>query len=345
MHMENKGEIHSINTNVKSKRIIASIMKWVLLLGLLIFACVKNKDFMYSALLQVKMTPVNKIIWCIVLANLYFLAEGCIISSMTATGEKRLSILQGLSCAYMCAFYRLATLGSGNGIAQLYYYNTKGITVSRGTGMALSQYTFQKITIGIMGVISFICLVISGETKIMKYFMLMLAGVAVISVICLFLFAITVSKKISKIVMSLGKKIIKPKSRLYGQLERGEKAIQSLQEQGRIVWQNRKLFFVVVILNILKFACWYSIPGILFTEEYSINLLLCLAIMAVCNMLGCVMVAPSGVGTLEFVFALLFSTVIPQGEAIAAAIIIYRFFTWILPFVIGLIPATFLKKE
>ena len=344
-HMENKGEIHSVDSKLKKKKIISNMIKWVMIFGLLLFAYIKNKEFMYSAFVQVKVTPINKIVWCLILSNLYFLAEGCIISSMTATGEKKLTILQGMSCAYMCAFYRLATLGSGNGIAQLYYYNTKGISVSRGTGMALSQYTFQKITIGIMGVLSFLCLVISGETKIMKYYLLMLAGVVVISAICLFLFAVTVSEKISQMVINLGKKIIKPEKKLYIQIERGEKAIHSLQEQGRLVWHNRKLFFIVVILNILKFACWYVIPGILFAEEYSVNVFLCLAIMAVCNMLGCVMVAPSGVGTLEFVFALLFGTIIPHGEIIAAAIIIYRLFTWILPFIIGLIPATFLKKE
>lgn len=329
---------------IDKKKIIGNILKWVFIIGLLTFACIKNKEFMSDALKVVKTTPKVLLVLCHLLANLYFVAEGKIISSMTERGERKLSLIQGMSCAYMCSFYRLATLGSGNGIAQLYYYNTKGITVSSATGMAISQYTFQKITIGVMGVVSFICLILFGDNKLLKYTGYMLAGVVVISAICIFLFVITVSKKISDFIMFLARKIIKEKSKLYAKLDDAQKAIDSLQNQGRIVWNDKKLFFVVVILNIFKFTCWYIIPGVLFAGEFSVNIFMCLALMAVCNMLGCVMIAPSGVGTLDFVFAIFFGSIIGSAEAVAAAILIYRFFTWIIPFLIGLIPAAFLKK-
>ena len=124
-----------------------------------------------------------------------------------------------------------------------------------------------------------------------------------------------------------------------------QEAINRLQSQSRLIWKDKTLFLQVVFLNVFKFACWYIIPGILFIGRYNINLIFALTLMAVCNMLGCVMLAPSGVGTLDYVFSLLFGTVIPDGEVIAATIVLYRFFTWIVPFLIGIIPAAFLKKE
>lgn len=334
------------NTNeiINKKKVIGNVLKWIFIAGLLMFAYIKNKDFMADSLKVVKTTPKVLLVLCLLLANLYFVAEGKIISSMTERGERKLSVIQGMSCAYMCMFYRLATLGSGNGIAQLYYYNTKGITVSSATGMALSQYTFQKITIGVMGVVSFICLILFGDGKLLKYTGYMIAGVVVISAICIFLFLITVSKKISDFIMMLGRRIVKGKSKLYAKLDDAQNAIDSLQSQGRIVWNDKKLFFVVVILNILKFSCWYIIPGVLFAGEFNVNIFMCLALMAVCNMLGCVMIAPSGVGTLDFVFAIFFGSIIGSAETVAAAILIYRLFTWIIPFLIGLIPAAFLRK-
>lgn len=340
-----KTQENKLAKTARKKGIYKNIFKWMLIIGLLTFAFFKNQEFMLSAIGEVKKTALPKLLLCMLFANLYFVAEGSIISSMTASGEKKLTLFQGMSCAYMCAFYRLATLGSGNGLAQLYYYNTKGITVSRGTGMALSQYTFQKITIGIMGVLSFFILLAFGEDRLLKYIWFMFAGVLVISFICIFLFVITVSKKISDLLMKLARKIIKEKNRLYKKLGEVQHAIDNLQEQGRIVWKDKKLFVRVVLLNIIKFACWYVIPGVLFSETYSLNIFFCLALMAVCNMLGCVMVAPSGVGTLDFVFALFFGSIISQAKAVAAAIIIYRFFTWVVPFIIGLIPAAFLKRE
>lgn len=343
--MEKQNLAEKNNTAIiEQKKVLGHVLKWVLILGLLVFACMKNQAFMKEAVTEVMHTSVWKLIICLLLANLYFVAEGTIIGRMTSTGETRLTIGQGISCAYMCAFYRLATLGSGNGIAQLYYYNTKGIHVAEATGMSLSQYTFQKITIGVMGVLSFIGLVISGNKNLLAYAGYMLAGVVVISFICVFLFVITVSKKVSDWVMKLARRLIKEKWKIYGKLDQAQAAIDSLQNQGRLIWHDKKLFLQVVLLDVLKFSCWYAIPGILFVQEFDVNLFMCLALMAVCNMLGCVMVAPSGVGTLDFVFAVFFGSIIPEGDSVAAAIVIYRFFTWVVPFLIGLIPAAFLKK-
>lgn len=211
--------------------------------------------------------------------------------------------------------------------------------------MSLAQYTFQKITIGLFGVVSFLLLILSGHSGIRKYAWYMFAGAVVISLICLFLFILTVSKKFSDLIMKLARKLVKQKSRLYPLLNKAQVSIDYLQEQGRIVWKDKRLFLTVVGLDFFKFACWYAIPGIFFAGSYSVTVATCLGLTAVCNMVGCVMLAPSGVGTLDFVFALFFACVIPDGDAVAAALVIYRLFTWIVPFVIGLVPALAVRKR
>lgn len=330
---------------MKENKILSNVIKWIIIFGLLVFACVKNKEIMRRAILAILDIPTKTILICIVLANLYYVAEGAIISCMTKTCEHRLTIFQGISCSYMCAFYKLATLGSGTALAQLYYFNTKGIDVSRATGIALSQYTFQKITIGVYGVVSFAVLMAIGNESLAKYTIYMVLGVIVISCICIFLFIITVSKKISDFVMKIARRIIKPKSKLHDKLDKAENSVNSLQEQGRIIWKDKRLFVTVVLLNIAKFTCWYGIPGIVFGTEFDVNMILCLALMSVCNMIGCVMLAPSGVGTLDYVFTMFFASVVPLPESVAAALVIYRFFTWIMPFIIGTIPSVLVKKE
>jgi hypothetical protein len=323
----------------------SNLIKWGLILCLLVFAWFKNRDFMGEAMDYVMDIPFPTAFICLLLANFYFLTEGAIISRMTATENTRLTLVNGICCAYMCAFYRLATLGSGNGIAQIYYYTTKGIDASRGTGMAITQYTFQKITIGVFGIVSFILLILTGDKGILEYSGYMLAGAIIILIICLALFLIAVSKKISDFVMKLGYKLFKPGTRLNARLNDAQHAIDNLQHQGQILWKNKSLFVHVLALNIIKLACWYAIPGVFFHYDYRVNILFCLALMAVVNMLAGVMLAPSGVGTLDFVFAIFFSTVIPDDNVIAAAIVIYRFFTWVIPFIIGLIPALLIKRK
>lgn len=330
---------------LEKKKVISSIVKWILILGLLVFACIKYKSFFREAINEISDISAESIAICAVLANIYFLAEGIIISRMTSKEEHTLSLLQGISCAYMCAFYRVSTLGSGTAVAQLYYYNTKKISVSRASGMSMAQYTFMKITVGVMGICSFIILIISGDKDIKKYWDYMLAGSIVIALVCLFLFIITVSEKISDLLIKLSYKLVKEKSRLYPKLADGERAVKNLQECGRMLWHDKLLFLQVIFLNMFKFTCWYCIPGTILRERFDVGMLTCLLLMAVCNMIGCVMIAPSGVGTLEFVVTIFFGTIIPEGDVIVATLVIYRFFTWIVPFVIGIIPALFLRKK
>ena len=184
------------------KMVLKSIAKWLVIFALIAFVCYKNQDLMQEALEEIQITPVWKLVVCLLLGNLYFIAEGCIISEMTNTCDHRLSVWQGITCAYLCTFFRIATLGSGTGVAQLYYYNLHGIRVSTATGMSLAQYTFQKITIGLFGVVSFLLLILSGHSGIRKYAWYMFAGAVVISLICLFLFILTVSKKFSDLIMN-----------------------------------------------------------------------------------------------------------------------------------------------
>lgn len=329
----------------KEKNVYSNLIKWGLILLLVLFVAIKNREFVESATKEIEKTSKSEIIWCIVLSNLYFVFEALILMLMTKTSGKCIGFFKGLVCGYMCAFYRVATLGSGNGIAQLYYFNINGIDVSNGTGIALSQYTIQKITIGVFGILAYAGVLGMGDDRVQKYSKYMLLGTVVITLICAFLIIITVSKTISDMLIRLGRRIIKQTSKLYSKLDKAEESIRCLQAQGRKIWKNKLLFFKVMALDFLKFSCWYAIPGILLMDDFDVELIMCLLLMAICNMIGCVMVAPSGVGTLEFVFAIFFSAIVPKKRAIAATILIYRFFTWIVPFVIGIIPAITVKKK
>ena len=334
-----------METENRKKDIIKSLIKWVLLLLLTAFAYFKNREFMHRAFAEVGHTPLYVLLLAFLCGNLYFLFEGIVISRMTITSEVRVKVPQGIACGYMCEFYRLATLGNGSGIAQVYYYYTKGIPVSKGLGICISQYTFQKLTIGFMGIAGFFVLILTGNEKLLEYKGFMAAGAGVILAVCVFLFLIMVSKRISDLVMRAGRAVGRKIKPLEKKLDSAQKAIDSLQGQARIVWKNKSLLISVLLLDLFKQAAWYLIPGIVFFESHGANPLYCMALMAVCNMLAGVMVAPSGIGTLDYTCGLLFATLSPSGETVVAAILIYRLFTWFLPFLFGLPVALLYRKR
>ena len=62
------------------KMVLKSIAKWLVIFALIAFVCYKNQDLMQEALEEIQITPVWKLVVCLLLGNLYFIAEGCIIS-------------------------------------------------------------------------------------------------------------------------------------------------------------------------------------------------------------------------------------------------------------------------
>ena len=324
--------------------VLKNIIKWLILLLLAAFGYCYNREFIHDALSEVGHTPFFVLLLAFLLGNLYFLFEGVIISRMTVTGRIRVNVPRGIACGYMCEFYRLSTLGNGGGIAQVYYYYSYGIPVSEALGICISQYTFQKITIGLMGIVSFVFLVISGNRGIMKYAGYMAVGALMIAVVCAVLFLVMVSRRISEALLHLLDRMTKHWPRANKKLEELRTACDRLQTQARLVWSNKPLFFSVILLDLAKQISWYLIPGVYLSFTRGVSLLPCVGIMAVCNMLAGVMVAPSGIGTLDFVFGITFAKLVPNGEVVAAMLIIYRLFTWFLPFLFGLPVALCHKK-
>ena len=327
----------------KKKEIRNSIIKWAVIFIILIIVYFWKQDLIMDAVENIKSIPVYASILCVVMTLAYFSVEGLIISDMTRYETKKLPWHKGFLCGLFCAFYRLITLGSGSGFAEIYYYNSNGVAVSKGTGMTLVQYTFQKIAIGIFGILSFIFLYFSGQKGIVKYSGYMLLGISVITVVVVVLVAIAVSKKLADIVIRLAEKFLKEGTKFHSKLDSIRNNVINFNSEGRRIWSHKGQFAFIVLLNFLKFICWYSIPGILLAQQFSVSIPQCIALMAVTNMISCVMLTPSGIGALEFVFCLLFSTIVTE-EAAAASLILYRFYTWILPFVIGAVIAGLHKK-
>ena len=90
----------------------------------------------------------------------------------------------------------------------------------------------------------------------------------------------------------------------------------------------------VIGLNLLKLCFWYGMPYLLFAGDKNINLVETMAITALSVMLAAVIPAPAGIGSTEFVFTGLFAGIVGTGIA-GSASLLYRFATFVFPFLIG----------
>jgi len=155
-----------------------------------------------------------------------------------------------------------------------------------------------------------------------------------IALIVTALILITTSQWIARLAERIAGRILRDGTRFADKRESLIEQICLFNKEGRTIWSRPGTALSIIGMNILKLGCWYIIPGILFFAGDMESMFISLGMMAVIFMISGVMVSPAGIGTLEFVFVLLYTSMVAE-EVAAAGVILYRFFTWIVPFMTG----------
>ena len=104
---------------------------------------------------------------------------------------------------FFCSFYRVATLGSGSGVAAIIYLNEHGVDYSKGFGMYMLQYAFHKISIAIYSAIFFFLSWNYMCGHFGAYTWLLLAGYAITMVITLALILFCCSTRFHQLIFAM----------------------------------------------------------------------------------------------------------------------------------------------
>ena len=138
---------------------------------------------------------------------MYNVVEGWINYSFAKQYNPQFTYRMGIESAFYCSFYRVATLGSGAGVAAVYYFNEKGIPVFQGTGMYMVEYAIHKVTIAIFSIIFFLLNFGFMKEHYSEYFNLLIAGYVLTAVIATALLLFCCSKKFHGILLFLVDKL------------------------------------------------------------------------------------------------------------------------------------------
>lgn len=268
-----------------------------------------------------------------VAALLYDVVESVITFLLARQYQPEFRFSKAVGNTFYCCFYRVATLGSGSGVAAIVYLNENGIAPSKGFGMYMLEYAFHKISIAIFSGILFLLNWNFMYGNFQEYGALLLAGFAITIVItsCLVLFCI--SKKFHDLLLKL-LSLINRKGRFDDLHTKLKEQCAMMEESSRDLIQNKLLILVTILLNLLKLACWYGIPFLAFMSTGLVSLAEVMAITALSVMLAAVIPSPAGIGSTEFVFTALFGAIVGTGLA-GSASLLYRFATFVFPFIVG----------
>lgn len=339
----------------KRKNIISGVIKWVIILIILVIVYFWKNDEINSAFREMRAFPKIVPFICLIATVLHFVTEGFIIHLMTIYEKRQMTWWEAFKCGLYCAFIKFASLGSLSGIAEVYYISKHDIDAGRASGITLVQYVCQKLGITILGVIGFISLYLVGVDTVEKYAGWGVLGTVVALLISIILLVVAVSKKVADILAAIVRKVLgadgliekvtKHKKSLAKQAEEIIEKLYTFNDAGLYFWHHKSLCIKVILLKILKMSLWYAIAGItVFTVFYAGSglgpvealiqfMIIPTLLMAVANMIGTVMISPAGAGTLEFVVSLLFAPLF--GVTAATVVILYRFYSMVVPFLIG----------
>ena len=309
----------------------------LLLVGLLLAAAlVFYRDSLEDIVSGIQAFSFREIVVCCLLAGGFFFMEGAVMQGVIRLSGSDCPLGESIKVAYCCEFYRLITLGSGSGIAQIYYLSKKDIPPAQGTGISMIQFVLKKIAVMLLGVSGFLFLLMSGRMGEIcnSYGKYMVPGVLITFVIVAVLIAVAASLKVLQFVNWGCDKLSGKFPSLEKTLQKGKEQARLLNDTGKVVFRKRGGFLLVLLKSMGMLLMAYLIPAYMFRGQEFPDFFLNVCLMAVAYMLAGVIPAPSGIGSLEFVFLLLFGFFLPESVTVPA-ILVFRFVTWIVPFGVG----------
>ena len=291
---------------------------------------------------ELRKTPLWAILLMCISACAYEFVEGWITYSFAKTYNPKFTYWQGLESAFYCCFYRVATLGSGAGIAAIYYFHEKGIEYSQGTGMYTIEYMIHKVSIAIFSVI----LIFINWRFILgnfgSYRIALIVGFCLTGLITGLLLLVCCSERVHKCIIWILKKINhNGKIDFYVSYIMHE--IDIFETASRDLLGRKSKIICAVLKNILKLTFWYGIPFLSLVGKYDVTFLQVLAVTSISVMLAAVIPAPAGIGSTEVVFVMLFALLVGTGRA-GSISLLYRFTTFVFPFLIGTVVVIIQKR-
>ena len=316
------------------KKVIA---KWVIAAILIIAIIYTFRDSAVPVFEQLCHTSWKVIAGVCILSVLYEFVEAYITYTMAKMYNPEYRYSWGFGNAWYCAFYRLATLGSGTGVAAAYNLHKHGIGFAEGMGLYAIQYAIHKIAIAVLSCILFLVQFGFMYSNYHKYGWQLISGYALTVLITLLLIVFCCSKKFHYLLYRILNHFNKKQNgALQDKVDQLKTESSGMEIATKKLFHNYWLVIFLLIVTMIKLCTWYAIPYVIVKGSgiTDMTLLHALGVTTLSVMLAAVIPTPAGIGSTEFVFMMLLGEIVGNGIA-GSTVLIYRFATFILPFIIG----------
>lgn len=304
----------------------------LVLIGLIVYTF---RDMIGPVTEQMRKTSPMVIVGLCVMTVVYHLMEGSITTLLAKQFNPAFTYGKGVINAFYCSFYRTATLGSGAGVAAVINLGENGVEHSIGFGLYMIQYAFHRLSIAVFSAVFFVLnwTYMCGYYE--SYMGILIVGYVLTLILTVLMILLCCSKKFHRVLfrfldwldLKLNRKFDVQIASLRGEC-------RMLERASRKIMKKKGLLFAILVISLVRNVFWFAMPYLVYVGKTDITLSQSLAITSLIITLSAVIPMPGGVGSTELLFTSLYSAMIDTGLAGSAALL-YRFGTFIVPFLIG----------
>ena len=321
-----------------------TLIKWLcvlVLVGLIIYVFRDMAGPIMSQLVKTSPVVVAAILGATLL---YGVIESCITFILMRQVENNMTFFDANIMTYFVSFYRVSTLGSGTIVSSTLFMKHCRIQPSKALGLYSIDYAIHKMTICVMAVALFLAnreYMLGVFGKYSSYVVLGVIATILITMAIVLFACWPPFHRFLRWLLEKADALFK--GRFTKQIDSLSEQTAMMEDATRVVLKKPWLIVVVMLLDICKFACWFAIPYIVCHNLCDMNIVTSIGITAMSVMLAAVIPMPGGIGSSELVMTAIYSGLVGSAAAGAMALL-YRFATFMFPFIIGAFTAIFFKR-
>ncbi|WP_071131558.1 lysylphosphatidylglycerol synthase transmembrane domain-containing protein [Enterococcus timonensis] len=316
----------------------------LVLLGILAVIIYILRHSMGAIFAQLATTSWIVVTGTILAGLIYSLLEGYNVVLLLNKNQEQLTVLNGFNAISYTAFMRVVTFGAGTLIAEAWYYRQKKIDTVTSVGLVSLRMIFNKVALFCWAFLGFI---VSGRqffNQSPTLFYTVLVGLLLNLLIIVAIFALAISLHLQIFTVIVANKLLKSK-KWRDRFDDLTLKLFALRVLFKNLLSDYRLLFRLIIFNVFKVTFWLIIPYLVLRPEHpELGFFTSLFYTSFALLLAGVIPTPAGIGGLEFVFTWLFIPLVGRVDAISSLLLL-RFANYVLPFLLGMVVAGFLRKN
>ncbi|MDF9824002.1 uncharacterized protein (TIRG00374 family) [Breznakia sp. PF5-3] len=329
------------------------IINFLLIIGLTIFALwFALKDNFREVMHLLGNIKWYAFIFIIIYGLSYNLIIGLIYKILGKTYKAGYKYKEGVQVAFVGAFFSGVTpSATGGQFAQAYIMKQQGIKISNGASILWIDFIIYQSVMVAYSTILMILKFSYYYTEHSSFFLLVLIGYVVNSMVILLLYTMA---KFPKIYKRLSSWVVKLLARLkvvkdpVATITKWNLQLESFTNEIQSIKQHKGMVVKCILLNVIRLTVLYSLPlFIAYTMGLNVGVDMLLDIItmsAFVNIANAFFPVPGASGGTEAAFMLIFSTLFATAEA-NSIMILWRFSTYHMIIFIGGITFVYLKQK